>query len=38
VPRPGGENVRLNLWLSGGAPPTDGHEVEVIADSFAFAP
>jgi len=38
VPRPGGENVRLNLWLSGGAPPTDGQEVEVIADSFAFAP
>jgi hypothetical protein len=21
-----------------GAPPTDGQEVEVIADSFAFAP
>ena len=38
APRPGGENVRLNLWLSGGAPPTDGQEVEVIADSFAFAP
>ena len=37
VPRTGGENVRLNLWLFGGAPPTDGQDVEVIVDSFGFA-
>jgi hypothetical protein len=38
VPRAGGENVRLNLWLSGGAPPTNGQEVEVVVQSFAFTP
>jgi hypothetical protein len=38
VPRPGGENVRLNLWLSGGAPPIGGQEVEVVLQSFAFTP
>ena len=38
VPKPGGENVRLNLWLFGGAAPTNGREVEVVIDSFTFAP
>jgi hypothetical protein len=38
VPKPGGENVRLNLWLFGGAAPTDGREVEVVVERFSFAP
>jgi hypothetical protein len=38
VPRAGGENARLNLWLYGGAAPTDGRDVEVIVDGFGFAP
>ena len=38
VPRAGGENVRLNLWLFGGAAPTNGQEVELVVDSFSFAP
>lgn len=38
VPRPGDENVRLNLWLNGGAPPTDGREAEIVIKSFTFTP
>jgi hypothetical protein len=38
MPRTGDENVRLNLWLNNGTPPTDNHEVEVIVKSFTFAP
>jgi hypothetical protein len=38
VPKPGGENVRLNLWLHGGAAPTDGQGVEVVINGFGFAP
>lgn len=38
VPKPGDERVRLNLWLFGGAAPTDGAPVDVIVSSFAFAP
>jgi len=38
VPKPGDERVRLNLWLFGGAPPTDGASVEVIVSSFVFTP
>ena len=37
-PQPGDENVRLNLWLNGGNPPTNGQEVEVIIKSFQFVP
>ncbi len=37
-PPPGIENVRLNLWLMGGKPPTDGQEVEVVVESFRFTP
>ncbi len=36
VPKPGDERVRLNLWLFGGAAPTDGAPVEVIVSSFVF--
>jgi len=38
VPRAGGENARLNLWLYGGVPPTNGQDVEVIVSGFVFAP
>ena len=38
VPPTGDERVRLNLWLFGGADPTDGQPVEVIVSGFTFAP
>jgi hypothetical protein len=38
VPRSGGENVRLNLWLFGGAAPTDGREIEIVVTRFTFTP
>ena len=38
VPRPGDERVRLNLWLFGGAAPSNGQPVEVVVESFAFTP
>ncbi len=38
VPTTSDERVRLNLWLFGGAAPTDGQPVEVIVSSFAFTP
>ena len=37
VPKPGDERVRLNLWLFGGAGPTDGQPVEIVVESFAYA-
>ena len=38
VPKPGDERVHLNLWLFGGAAPSNGLPVEVVVQSFAFAP
>jgi hypothetical protein len=38
VPQTGEENVRINLWLLFGHPPTDGQEVEIIIKSFQFVP
>ncbi|HUQ43566.1 MAG TPA: hypothetical protein VM451_04025 [Candidatus Limnocylindria bacterium] len=38
VPKPGDERVRLNLWLFGGAAPLNGQPVEVVVESFGFAP
>ena len=38
VPRTGDENVRINLWLLFGHPPTDGKEVELVIKSFEFVP
>jgi hypothetical protein len=38
VPKPGDERVRGNLWLFGGAAPSDGQPVEIVIESFAFAP
>jgi hypothetical protein len=38
VPKPGDERVHLNLWLFGGAAPANGLGVEIVVESFAFAP
>jgi hypothetical protein len=34
VPAPGGTRLRFNLWLVGGAPPSDGQEVEVVVSDL----
>jgi len=38
VPETGDENVRINLWLVNGSPPTDHQEIEIILKSFQFVP
>lgn len=38
VPQTGDENVRINLWLINGTPPTDSQAVEFILKSFVFVP
>jgi len=38
VPRSGDERVHLNLWLFGGAAPTNSQPVEVVVESFVFTP
>ena len=38
IPLSGDENVRLNLWLVNGIPPSDNNEVEVVIKSFNFVP
>ncbi|MBA2390399.1 MAG: glycoside hydrolase family 16 protein [Geodermatophilaceae bacterium] len=36
VPSAADERARINLWLYGGASPTDGAEVEVVVSEFTF--
>jgi hypothetical protein len=38
IPPEGVGNARINLWLTGGNPPSDGKEVEVIIERFDFLP
>ncbi len=38
VPLTGDERVHLNLWLVGGAAPTNGAPTEVVLSSFAYVP
>lgn len=38
VPKPGDECVRRNLWLFSGTAPMNGQPVEIVVESFAFAP
>jgi hypothetical protein len=38
VPVPGGENVRLNLWLLGGKVPLDAKPAEAVIRRFEFQP
>ncbi len=35
---PAGGNIRLNLWLMDGQPPSDGKDVEVVVKSYQFTP
>jgi hypothetical protein len=38
VPRPGKENIRINLWLLPGLAPPDENGAEVIIKNFEFVP
>ncbi len=38
VPPAGQGNARINLWLFGGQPPSNGQDVEVIVEAFEFTP
>ncbi len=38
VPVSAAEQVHMNLWLSGGLPPTDGRPVSVTVTGFRFTP
>lgn len=38
VPVPGGENVRINLWLVNGLPPLNSQPEEVVVTNFLFVP
>jgi hypothetical protein len=38
IPKPGGENARINLWLMAGRPPSDNSEAELIISKFEFLP
>lgn len=37
-PAGGSANARINLWLIGGHPPSDGKEIEVVLSSFDYIP
>jgi hypothetical protein len=36
IPKAGGENARMNLWLTNGRAPREGKEVEVVIARFEF--
>lgn len=38
IPKAGGENARINLWLMGGHAPLDGKPMEIIISKFEFIP
>lgn len=38
IPKPGGENARINLWLMSEKPPANGSEMEIIISKFEFLP
>lgn len=38
IPKAGGENARINLWLMAGQSPANGKETEIIASKFEFVP
>lgn len=38
TPPAGEENVRINLWLILGHPPSDGQPIEVVVEAFQFTP
>jgi hypothetical protein len=38
IPKAGGENARINLWLMAGRRPADDKDVEIIIRRFEFLP
>ena len=38
APAEGTANVRINLWLADGLPPSDGADIEAIIERFEFVP
>ncbi len=38
IPKPGGEQTRMNLWLNAGLAPVDGEGTEVVINLFEFVP
>ncbi|HEX3265650.1 MAG TPA: hypothetical protein VHR16_08265 [Candidatus Limnocylindrales bacterium] len=36
--KPRGDAARMNLWLDGGAPPSDVQPVEAVVETFLFTP
>ena len=38
VPRPGGENARMNLWQFRGQAPSDGQPIEIVITDFTYTP
>ncbi|WP_088363705.1 glycoside hydrolase family 16 protein [Bacillus cereus] len=38
IPTKGKAQVSINLWLTDGAPPTNGQEMEVVFNKFIFTP
>ncbi|NLZ12608.1 MAG: serine protease, partial [Thermotogaceae bacterium] len=38
LPPAGQTQIRINLWLQNGTPPSDGQSLEVVITSFSFVP
>lgn len=38
VSEPGAENVRINLWLFRGFPPSTGKPIDIVIERFEFTP
>ena len=38
IPAAGSERARINLWLAGGQPPSNGQPAEVVIREFSFRP
>jgi hypothetical protein len=38
IPEPGGENLRVNLWLFRGQPPANASGCEIVICRFEFTP
>ena len=38
VPKPGKENVRINLWLDEGKPPASDNSIDLVVTKFLYLP
>ena len=38
IPKTGGENARINLWLINGTHPKHDKTIEIIIEKFEFVP